>query len=73
MVDFEAVTLVDHSVEGRVEDAVTVDVVVGLEILTLWHVIGAGCVAIWPVTVLALGHVADIEWRQYWPHSRKFV
>ena len=53
MVDFEAVTLVDDSVEGRVEDAVTVDVVVGLEILTPWRVISAGCVAIWPVTVPA--------------------
>ena len=56
VVDFEAVTLVDHSVEGRVEDAVTLDVVVGLEILTPWRVIGAGCVAIWPVTVLAPGY-----------------
>ena len=56
VVDFEAVTLVDHSVEDRVEDAVIVDVVVGLEILTPWRVISAGCVAIWPVTVLAPGH-----------------
>ena len=51
MVDFEAVTLVGYSVEGRVEDAVTVDVVVGLEILTPWLVTGAGCVVIWPATV----------------------
>ena len=51
MVDFEAVTLVDHRVEGQVEDAVIVDVVVGLEILTPWLVTGAGCVVIWPATV----------------------
>ena len=51
VVHFGAVTLVDHNVEGRVADAVTVDVVVGLEILTPWLVTGVGCVVIWPATV----------------------
>ena len=56
VVGFAAATLVDHSMENQMEDAVIVDVVVGLGISTPWHVIGAGCVAIWPVTVPAPGH-----------------
>ena len=51
MVDFEAATLVDHSVEDQMGNADTVDVVVGMGILTSWRAIGVGCVAIWPVTV----------------------
>ena len=55
VVDFTAVTLVDHSVEDQMEDAVTVDVVMGMGILTPWRAIGVGCMAIWPVTVPAPG------------------
>ena len=52
VVDIEAAaTLVDHNVENQMGDADPVDVVVGMEILTPWRVLGAGCVAIWPVTV----------------------
>ena len=29
---------------------------VEVPVLIHWHVTGAGCVTIWPVTVLALGH-----------------
>ena len=51
VVDFVVETLedlVDHSVEDQVGDVVTVDVVVGLEVLIPWHAIGVGSVAIWP-------------------------
>ena len=48
VLDFVAAILVDHSVEGQVEDAIIVDVVMGLETLTPWHAIGVGSVAIWP-------------------------
>ena len=55
VVDFAAIILVDQSVEDQMEDAVIVDVVVGMRILTPWRAISVGCVAIWPVTVLAPG------------------
>ena len=48
MVDFVVATLVDHNVEDQVRDAITVDEVVGLEVLTSWRVVDAGSVAIWP-------------------------
>ena len=48
VLDFVAATLVDHSVEGQVEDAITMDAVVGLETLTPWHAISVVSVAIWP-------------------------
>ena len=48
VVDFVAATLVDHNVEDELGDAITIDEVVGLEVLTPWRVIGAGSVAIWP-------------------------
>ena len=62
MVDFVVATLVDHSMDGQAEDAVTVDVVVGLETLTPWHAIGVGSVAIWPG--IALAPVAS-RWKQH--------
>ena len=55
VVDFAAGTLVDHSVEDQMEDAVIVDVVMGMGILTPWRAISVGCVAIWNVTVPAPG------------------
>ena len=48
VVDFVAAILVDHNVEDQIGDTITVDEVVGLEVLTPWRVIGAGSVAIWP-------------------------
>ena len=48
VLDFVAAILVDHSVEGQVEDAITVHAVVGLETLTPWHAISVVSVAIWP-------------------------
>ena len=48
VVDFVAATLVDHNVEDELGDAITIDEVVGLEVLTPWRVIGVGSVAIWP-------------------------
>ena len=51
MAEVDAVTMVDMAVEGQEVKDCWVDVVVDQEDTIHWLVTGAGCMAIWPMTI----------------------
>ena len=56
MAEVDAVTMVDMGVEGQEVEDCWVDVVLDQEDTIHWLVINVGCVAIWPMTILAPHH-----------------